>query len=118
VTGVHRATLPTEQNIIRLNFDELRLHGHAYAFSGTIANLAVQNPGSNNTARNAVAAGAAGAGIGAVLSGGELSSAIAGGLIGAGAGAAISMGRGNASEGVIPAGSMATVRSTQPVQVR
>lgn len=118
VTGVHRASLPTEQNIIRLNFDELRLRGHAYPFNGTISNVTVRNQGSNNAVRNAVAGGAAGAVIGAVLSGGELSSAITGGLIGAGAGAAISMGIGNSSDAVIPAGSNVTVRSTQPVQVR
>ena len=118
VTGVHRASLPTEQNIIRLNFDQVRLRGHDYPFTGSISNVALQNQGSSNTVRNAVAAGAGGAALGAILSGGELSSAIAGGLIGAAAGTVISVGLGDAADGVIPAGSTVTVRATQPVQVR
>jgi hypothetical protein len=120
VTGVHTASLPTDQNVIRLNFDELRLNGRAYPFSGAISNVAVQNAngGSNNTARDAVTGAAAGAVLGAVLSGGELSKIITGGLLGAAAGTVISMGTGTSKEAVIPAGSTVTVRSTQPVQVR
>lgn len=119
VTGVHAATLPTEQNVIRLNFDELRMNGRAYPFSGSISNVAVQNKnGGSNTTRAAVTGAAAGAVLGAVLSGGELSKIITGGLLGAAAGTVISMGTGTSAQATIPAGSTVVVRSTQPVQVR
>lgn len=120
ITGVHAATLPTEQNVIRLNFDELRLNGRSYPFSGAISNVAVQNKNSagSNTARAAATGAAAGAVLGAVLGGGELSKIITGGLLGAAAGTVISMGVGNSTQATIPAGSTVVVRSTQPVQVR
>lgn len=120
VTGVHTATLPTDQNVIRLNFDELRMNGRAYPFSGAISNVAVQNRNAagSSTARDAVTGAAAGAVLGAVLSGGELSRIITGGLLGAAAGTVISMGTGTTSQATIPAGSTVVVRSTQPVQVR
>jgi len=119
ITGVHTASLPTEQNVIRLNFDELRLRGRAYPFNGAISNVAVQNQQrTSNTARNAAVGAAAGAVLGAVLSGGELSKIITGGLLGAAAGTVVSLGTGNSTQAMIPAGSTVTVRSTQPVQVR
>jgi hypothetical protein len=121
VTGIHTSNLPTDQNVIRLDFDELRMNGRSYPFSASISNVDVQNQGTggigSNTARDAATGAAAGAVLGAVLSGGELSKIITGGLLGAAAGTVISMGTGGGNA-VIPAGSTVTVRSNQGVQIR
>jgi hypothetical protein len=117
ITGVHSGTLPTDQNVIRLNFETLDMNGRSYPFSASISNVNVQNS-SNNTVRNATTGAAAGAVLGAVLSGGELSKIVTGGLLGAAAGTVISMGQGGTSSATIPAGSTVTVRSNQAVQVR
>lgn len=121
VTGVHTATLPTDQNVIRLNFEEIDMNGRSYPFSASISNVGVQNgrSASGSTARDAATGAAAGAVLGAVLSGGELSRILTGGLLGAAAGTVISMGQGGGtSPATIPAGSVVTVRSNQAVQVR
>ncbi len=121
VTGIHTSNLPTDQNVIRLNFDQLNMNGRVYPFSGSISDVTVQNAksGSSNTARNAGVGAAAGAVLGAVLSGGELSKIVTGGLLGAAAGTVISMGQGGStSPATIPAGSTFTVRSNQGVQIR
>ena len=52
VTGIHSANIPTDQNVIRLNFDELAMNGRAYPFSGSISNVSVKNGVSNSTTRD------------------------------------------------------------------
>lgn len=121
VTGIHSASLPTDQNVIRLNFEQLDMNGRSYPFSGSISDVSVENGkgGTSSTVRNATTGAAAGAVLGAVLSGGDLSKIITGGLLGAAAGTVISMGQGGGSAAAtIPAGSTVTVRSNQAVQVR
>jgi hypothetical protein len=121
VTGVHNPTIPGEQSVIRLDFDNLVVNGRTYPFNGSISNVNVekQSTGSNtsSTTRGAVTGAAAGAVLGAIVSGGELSKIVTGGLVGAAAGTVISLGTGG-SESVIPSGSTITVRATQPVQLR
>ena len=60
---------------------------------------------------------AAGAVLGAVLSGGELSKILIGGALGDAAGTAISMGVGS-TEAALPAGSQITMQTTQNVAIR
>src|SRR3954469_9559221 len=43
VTGIHTSNVPTDQNVIRLNFDALDMNGRSYPFSGSIADVSVQN---------------------------------------------------------------------------
>lgn len=121
VTGLHSATLPTDQSVIRLDFDSLNFNGRMYSFDGSIANVTVKNeatnPTTNSTVRGAVTGAAAGAVLGAIISGGDLSKIISGGLLGAAAGTVISLGTGG-TQSVIPAGSTMTVRSTNGVQLR
>jgi hypothetical protein len=121
ITGIHNSTLPTEQNVIRLNFDDLRMNGRTYPFSGAISNFSVQNGmgTSSTTVRDATTGAVAGAVLGAVVGGAELSKIITGGLLGAAAGTVISMGSGGGTApATIPAGSVVTVKATQSVQVR
>ena len=121
VTGLHSATLPTDQSVIRLAFDSLNFSGKTYPFDASISNVTVKNeatnPTTSSTVKGAVTGAAAGAVLGAIISGGDLSKIISGGLLGAAAGTVISLGTGG-TQSVIPAGSTMTVRSTQGVQLR
>jgi hypothetical protein len=121
VTGLHAATLPTEQSVIRLAFDNLSFNGNSYPFDASISNVTVKNESTNantsSTVRGAVTGAAAGAVLGAIISGGDLSKILSGGLLGAAAGTVISLGTGG-TQSVIPAGSTMTVRSTQGIQLR
>lgn len=121
VTGLHSATLPTEQSVIRLDFDSLSINGRTYPFDASISSVTVKNeatnPTTSSTVKGALTGAAAGAVLGAIVSGGDLSKMISGGLLGAAAGTVISLGTGG-TQSVIPAGSTMTVRSTQNVQLR
>lgn len=121
VSGLHSATLPTEQSVIRLAFDNLSFNGNTYPFDGSISNVTVKNEATNattsSTVRGAVTGAAAGAVLGAIISGGDLSKILSGGLLGAAAGTVISLGTGG-TQSVIPGGSTMTVRSTQGVQLK
>jgi hypothetical protein len=121
VTGLHAATLPTEQAVIRLAFDSISFNGRTFPFDASISDVAVRNesgnPSTNTTVRNAAVGAAAGAVLGGIISGGDLSKMITAGLLGAAAGTAISLGTGT-GQAVIPAGTTMTVRSTEEVRVR
>ena len=98
------------------------MNGRNYPLGASISNVQVEGGKgiTNTTAKNAAIGGAAGAVLGGILSGGEVSKMITGGLLGAAAGTVISMGTmGNSStEAALPAGSIVTVRSNQGIQVR
>src|SRR4051812_14009752 len=121
VTGLHAATLPTDQALIRLAFDSISFNGRAFPFDASISDVAARNePGNPSTgppARDAAVGAAAGAVLGGITSGGDLTKMIPAGLLGAAAGTAISLGTGT-GQAVIPAGTTMTVRSTQEVRVR
>ena len=121
VTGLHAATLPTDQAVIRLAFDSIGFNGRTYPVDASISNVAVRNesgnPSTNQTVRAAAAGAAAGAVLGGIISGGDLSKMITAGLLGAAAGTAISLGTGT-GQAVIPAGTTMTVRTTEEVRVR
>jgi len=103
VTGVHNASLPTDQSVIRLDFDELQMNGRTYPFDASISNVDVENQSTGginkNTGRDAATGAAAGAVLGAVIGGGDLSKIITGGLLGAAAGTVVSMGMGGGAVG-------------------
>lgn len=121
ITGLHNPTIPGEQAVVRLDFDNLMMNGVSYPFNGSISNVAVENQSTgvnrSSITRSAVTGAAAGAVLGAVIGGAELSKIITGGLLGAAAGTVISLGTGG-TEAVIPSGSTMTVRATQPVTLR
>ncbi len=117
ITGIHTSSIPGEQNVIRLAFEDLQIRGKTYPVTASVSNVVVERQPTPSTARGAVTGGAAGAALGAVISGGELSKIIAGGLLGAATGTVISLGVGG-SEGVMPAGSSFTARTSEDVRVR
>jgi hypothetical protein len=121
ITGVHNATVPGEQSVIRLAFEDLQMHGRTFPLTASISNVAVERqptaPNTSSTVRGAVTGAAAGAVLGAVISGGDLSRILTGGLLGAATGTVISMGVGG-TENVIPSGSTLSVRTNEDVRVR
>jgi len=121
VTGLHKATIPGEQAVVRLAFDSVRIRGLTYPFDGTITNVNAESeqadPTKAQVAKEATVGAIAGAALGAVLGGVELSKIVAGGLLGVAAGTVISLGTGT-TQSVIPAGTRMTVRSTQEVRLR
>jgi hypothetical protein len=120
VTGLHSPTVTGEQAVIRLDFDSLAVSGRSYPFKASINSVAPagRTTGSTEaTVRSAAVGGAAGAVLGAVISGGDLDKIVAGGLLGAAAGTVISLGRGDV-ESVLPAGSTLTVQATETVALR
>ena len=62
VTGLHSATLPTDQSVIRLDFDSLNFNGRMYSFDGSIANVTVKNEATNPTTNSTVRGAVTGAG--------------------------------------------------------
>jgi hypothetical protein len=121
ITGVHNSTIPGEQSVIRLAFEDLQMRGRTFPVTASISNVVVekqQTPATtSSTVRGAVTGAAAGVLLGAVISGGELSKILTGGLLGAAAGTVISMGVGG-TENVLPAGSTMTVRTNENVRIR
>jgi hypothetical protein len=112
ITGVHNATAPGEQSLIRLAFEDLQMHGRTYPVTASISNVVLERP-TTAAARGA----AAGTAPGTVISGAELSKMLKSGLLGAATGTVISMGVGG-TENVMPAGSTMTVRTNEDVRIR
>ena len=120
VTGLHSPTVTGEQAVIRLDFDSISISGRSYPFKASINSVAPEGRTTGSTSatvQSAAVGGAAGAVLGAVISGGDLDKIVAGGLLGAAAGTVISLGRGDV-ESVLPAGSTLTVQSTETVALR
>jgi hypothetical protein len=118
VTGLHSGSVVGEQSVIRLDFDRLDMNGRSYPFDASVSNVKATNQVNEDGAtKSAVTGAAAGAVLGAIVSGGELSKIITGGLLGAAAGTVISLGTGDV-QAVIPAGSSMTLTSTTNVNLR
>lgn len=120
ITGLTKSSIPGQQSVIRLDFDNLRTNGRTYSFDASITNVNVadqSSASSGSVTKGAVTGAAAGAVLGAVLGGGDLSKMIEGGLLGAAAGTAISLGK-DSMHSEIPAGTTMTLRATHDVQLR
>ncbi len=121
VTGLHSANVPGEHAVIRLAFDSVRIRGESYPFDGMISDVNVMSeqtdPTKAGVAKEAGVGAIAGAALGAIIGGAELSKIITGGLLGAAAGTVISLGTGS-TQSVIPSGTRMTVRSTDTVRLR
>lgn len=120
VTGAHIAKVPGERNVIRLDIDQMHIHGRTFPFQGAISDVHVvnSNNASNRTVANTLLGGAAGTALGALITGGDAAGLIAGGVIGAGAGAVISMGSGTNEPATIPAGSSVTVQAAHDLSFK
>jgi len=121
VTGLRSANVPGEQAVIRLAFDSVRIRGMSYPFDGQISDVRVATEQTDLTkaciAKEAGIGAVAGAALGAIVGGAELSKIITGGLLGAAAGTVISLGTGS-TQSVIPSGTRMSVRSTDTIRLR
>ena len=103
-----------------MDFERIEINGQSHPLSAKVTATNLQTRGGdtrNETLRKAGIGAAAGAVLGAVLSGGELSKILVGGALGAAAGTAISLGVGDV-EGVLPAGTKMTLQTTSTVALR
>jgi hypothetical protein len=119
VTAVTPASNAIQTAALVLDFDSLTFSGRSYPFDASITdtNLQRKGPSTNQTLKNAAIGAAAGAALGAILSGAERDKILIGAGLGAAAGTAISLGT-QGQNGVLPAGSRLSVQTTQTVALR
>lgn len=120
VTAVTAANNATQRAALVLDFDSLTFNGRSYPYSANVTATNLQKQGgasTSETVKSAAIGAAAGAVLGAVLSGADRDKILLGAGIGAVAGTAISLGR-SGENGVLPAGSRLSVQTTQSVALR
>jgi hypothetical protein len=120
VSGVTAASNATQTAALVLDFDSLTFNGRRYPFGANITETNLQKQGgasTSETVKSGAIGAAAGAVLGAVLSGGDRDKILLGAGLGAVAGTAISLGR-SGENGVLPAGSRFSVQTTQDVALR
>ena len=120
VSGVKSASNATEQAAIVLDFDSLTFSGNRYPFDANVTATNLEQRGgasTSETVKSAAIGAAAGAVLGAILSGADKDKILLGAGIGAAAGTAISLGKGG-TNGVLPTGSHMTIQTTQSVALR
>jgi hypothetical protein len=119
VTAVTPAGNATQTAALVLDFDSLTFNGRSYPFAANVTdtNLQTKGPSTNQTLKSAAIGAAAGAALGAILSGADRDKILVGAGLGAVAGTAISLGT-QGENGVLPAGSRLTVQTTQTVALR
>ena len=117
VTGLQDSNNAGQKAAIRLDFERININGVERPFEAkiTATNLETQGADSRNeTLKKAGIGAAAGAVLGAVIGGGDVSKIPGGAAIGAAAGTVISLGTGEV-DAVLPAGSKMTLQTTQQV---
>jgi hypothetical protein len=120
VTGLDNSDHVGEPAAIKIDFERIDINGRSHDLSAKVTATNLQTRGGDTrseTLKKAGVGAAAGAVLGAVLSGGDLSKILLGGALGAAAGTVISLGVGDV-EGVLPAGTMMTLQTTRTVALR
>lgn len=120
VTGLDNSDHVGEPAAIKVDFERIEVRGQSHPLSAKVTATNLQTRGGDTRSETLKKAGigaAAGAVLGAVLSGGELSKILLGGALGAAAGTVISLGVGDV-EGVLPAGTKMTLQTTSTVAMR
>ena len=117
VTGLQDSNNAGQKAAIRLDFERININGVERPFEAKITATNLQTEGAdsrNETLKKAGIGAAAGAVLGAVIGGGDVSKILGGAAIGAAAGTVISLGTGEV-DAVLPAGSKMTLQTTQQV---
>ena len=117
VTGLQDSNNAGQKAAIRLDFERININGVERPFEANITTTQLRKQGEdsrNETLKKAGIGAAAGAVLGAVIGGGDVSKILGGAAIGAAAGTVISLGMGDV-EGVLPAGTTMTVQTTRTV---
>jgi len=120
VTGLDNSDHAGEPAAIKVDFERIVVNGQSHDLRAKVTATNLQTRGGDTrseTLKKAGVGAAAGAVLGAVLSGGELSKILLGGALGAAAGTVISLGVGDV-EGVLPAGTKMTLQTTSTVALR
>ena len=120
VTGLDNSDRVGEQAAIKIDFERIVVNGVSRPFYAkvTATNLDTRGADSRDeTLRKAGIGAAAGAVLGAIVSGGDLDKILLGGALGAAAGTVISLGMGDV-EGVLPAGTNMQLTTTRTVALR
>ena len=117
VTGLQESNNAGQKAAIRLDFERININGVERPFEANITSTNLQTQGQDTrdeTLKKAGIGAAAGAVLGAVIGGGDVSKILGGAAIGAAAGTVISLGTGEV-DAVLPAGSKMTLQTTQQV---
>jgi len=118
VTGVDPSTRRGDIAAIRVNFDRIRIGDRTYPFSADVIDTEPRlSRDESRILERAGIGAAAGAVLGAIITGGELEGILVGGALGAGVGSIISLGLGDI-EPELDEGSVLTLRTTRNVQLR
>ncbi len=118
VTGVDPSTRPGDIAAIRVNFDRLQIGNRSYPFTADVVDTEPRLTSDESRILERAGIGAAaGAVLGAIVTGGDLEGILVGGALGAGAGTIISLGLGDVDP-ELDEGSVLTLRTTRNVQLR
>jgi hypothetical protein len=118
VTGIDPSTRPGDIAAIRVNFDRIQVRDRTYPFRADVIDTDPELDSDEERILERAAIGAAaGAVLGAIITGGDLEGILVGGALGAGAGTIISLGLGD-MDPELDRGSVLTLRTTQAVQLR
>lgn len=120
VTGLDNSDRVGEAAAIRIDFERIVVNGTSHPFYAKVNATNLDTRGADTrdeTIKKAGVGAAAGAVLGAIMSGGDLDKILLGGALGAAAGTVISLGMGDV-EGVLPAGTTMTLQTTRTVALR
>jgi hypothetical protein len=120
VTGLDNSDRVGEPAAIKVDFERIVVNGRSQPLYAKVTATNLETRGQDTrdeTLQKAGVGAAAGAVLGAVLSGGDLDKILLGGALGAAAGTVISLGTGDV-EGVLPAGTRLTLQTTRTVALR
>lgn len=120
ITGLDNSDRVGEPAAIRVDFERIVVNGRSNDLHAKVTATNLETRGADTrdeTLKKAGVGAAAGAVLGAVLSGGDLDKILLGGVLGAAAGTVISLGAGDV-EGVLPAGTRMTLQTTRTVALR
>ena len=120
ITGLDDSDDVGDQAAIRLNLESIEIEGDSHPLRADIteADVELENVADvEDIAKRAGVGAAAGAVLGAIISGGELKDILVGGALGAGAGTIISLGLGDV-DAALPRGTDLTLRTVQPIDLR
>jgi hypothetical protein len=120
ITGLDNSDRVGDPAAIRVDFEKIVVNGTTHPLYAKVTATNLETRGGdtrNETLKKAGIGAAAGAVLGAVLSGGDLDKILLGGVVGAAAGTVISLGMGDV-EGVLPAGTVMKLSTTQTVVLR
>lgn len=115
ITGLQNAPKAGEASVIRVDFNQIAINGQTYPLEAKVTEVKPPSM-SSETLKKAGIGAAAGAALGAILSGGDLDKLLIGGALGAAAGTVISLGTDREPE--LPSGTRLKLQAIQSVGLR